>query len=314
MHSGIVFIGFLCLVSWAIQLLPVISVPVTGKRVNYALYLSSNNSIVFGVFGVCDLKTHECTKIRVGYPIELFLNGTSTSIENTADGLSNILLPSNNTYSVTKLLVVHFVAFIFTSLLLLTVSLFLLISFSDKLMDKPTYWSSFINWLRDSTATDSDDQRSSSVSLRKIKRSRRNISRYLNWMLLFSLFLFLLILLAFLADILLFVPQLSYLGWLQLLPIMLMALISSLLCFMRRSISSRRHLEEEVYSRTRTDSGKHGGHMRWVDDSDSDDGFYIYTNAFHEGAQRPIEESHNELDETDIELTSMYRSSTLTNE
>lgn len=309
MHSGIVFIGFLCTVSWVVQLLPVISVPVTGKSIGYNLYLSSANNIVFGVFGVCDVETDKCSSMRVGYPIELFLNDTETTDEGDGNGLSNILLPSNATYSVTKLLVVHFVSFIFTSLLLLTTSIFLLISLSDKVIDRHTTLSRFTDWLRGFKVAEQDDQGSVTFSLRKVKRSRRNITRYLNWMLLFSLLLFLLILLAFLADILLFVPKLSYLGWIQLLPIMLMSLISSLLCFMRRSISSRRHLEDEVYSRTYA-RGK-TSEVRWVDDSDSDDGFYIYTNAFHGGTQRPNADSNIEMDETDIELHLMDSSSTL---
>lgn len=272
-----------------------------------------SNNITFGVFGICDIASDECSNIRVGYPIDIFLNETTTVFANDNDGLSTIELPSNATYSVSKLLVVHFVAFILTSLLLLTTSLSLLISLSDKLRDKPLMLSKSMGWLRRPRQTDADDRGSVTLSLRSVKRSRRNITRYLNWMLLFALLLFLLTLLAFLADILLFVPHLSYLGWIQLLPIMLMALISSLLCFIRRSISSRRHLEDEVYHRNGLRS-KTAEPMRWVDDSDSDDGFYIYTNAFRGGARRPIEDSNNELNETDIEMQLMEPSSPLTNE
>ena len=50
----------------------------------------------------------------------------------------------------------------------------------------------------------------------------------------------------FLADILLFTPNLSYLGWLQLIPIVLMALVTSMLCFIKRSISSKSSLKVSI--------------------------------------------------------------------
>lgn len=312
MHSGVVFIGFLCTVSWVIQLLPVISVPITGKRINYNLHFAISNDIAFGVFGVCDIASDDCSSVRVGYPVTLFLNDTAADLESNADGLSAIELPSHATYSVSKLLVVHLVAFILTSLLLATTSIFLLISMPEKWWPKYSLVHRLIGWLRGTNLTDVDDRGSMANTLRSVKRSKKSIARYLNWMLLFALLLFLLTLLAFLADILLFIPLLSYLGWIQLLPIMLMSLISSLLCFMRRSISSRRHLEAEVYPVDGVGGSK--SPVRWVNDSDSDDGFYIYTNAFRGRPQQLTDDQNNELDETDIELHLIDVSSNLTHE
>lgn len=101
-------------------------------------------------------------------------------------------------------------------------------------------------------------------------------------MLVFTFFSVLTTLLAFLADILLFTPNLSYLGWLQLIPIVLMALVTSMLCFIKRSISSRKFFESEyryanddmrIMRKTYVDE--------FWNDNASDDGFYVYTDGFY---------------------------------
>lgn len=271
MHSGIVFIGCLSLISWAIQFLPLISVPITGALINYGLNFSHYNNYTFGVFGVCDVARNTCSDAAIGYPnTDLFyyvISGDTVS----NDGFADIELPSDATHSISKLLVVHIVAFCFTSALMLESVLLLLVLFlHEKHPD-----SLLLKFLKKRRPVDAET---------KARPRRKDITRYLEWMLVFSLFSFLLTLLAFLADILLFIPRLSFMGWIQLLPILLMALIASLACIMKRSISSRRHLEEESYP---ADEMK-GRHVpRWVDDAASDDGFYVYTNGFYSAKNGP---------------------------
>lgn len=65
-------------------------------------------------------------------------------------------------------------------------------------------------------------------------------SHYLLFILILSLPCFMLSLLAFLVDILLFVPHLDWGGWIVLAATVLIVLFGVLLCIMRRTISSRR--------------------------------------------------------------------------
>ncbi|EEQ40525.1 SUR7/PalI family protein [Clavispora lusitaniae] len=314
MHSGVIFIGCLCLISWLIQLLPVISVPITGKSINYDLHLCSYNNITFGIFGVCDISTGACSDPKIGYPIEDFVTDTESYEDGVTDGLSGIELPSNATYYISKLLVVHVLAFFFTSLLLLETCLILFVSFLDDLRNRSSHHTRWVRQKKTSTDTETSD----SFSIDKLKPIKRDTTPYYNWMVLFALLSFLSTLLAFLADVLLFVPELSYLGWIQLLPISLMALIASLVCFFKRSVSSRKHLEDDVYPANEM-RGRARNIAYSVDsDSDSDDGFYIYTNAFHGGGTQRVANSSiheildtdNDMNDSDIELQSLqHRSS-----
>lgn len=257
MHSGLIFIWALALVSWVVQFLPVISVPITAKQIGYSLHFSHFNNYTFGVLGVCDTVRGQCSHPRIGYPTNDSFYYDRTGEAEPAEGYAIIQLPSSTTHSISKLLVVHIVAFFFTSLLLV-MSAFLAVR-------------------------DLHDSGQLERVLRRFRRGdppptkKRDITRYLSFMLVFSLLSFLLTLLSFLADILLFVPKLTFLGWIQLVPIALMALIAALDCFMKRSILSRRHLEEETYPADDM-RAKHG--LRRWDDLASDDGVYIYSNGF----------------------------------
>ena len=68
-------------------------------------------------------------------------------------------------------------------------------------------------------------------------------SKYLLAILIFALPCFLLSLLAFLVDILLFVPHLDWGGWIVLAATVLIALFGVLLCIMRRTMSSRKAMK-----------------------------------------------------------------------
>lgn len=105
---------------------------------------------------------------------------------------------------------------------------------------------------------------------------------YYSFMLTFALLLFICTLLAFLADILLFVPNLSYLGWLQLLPTVVLTVIAVLLCFVKRTINSRRYIEEQ-HPHNNDEMRMHRMDKAGLTDADSasDDGFYVYTNGFY---------------------------------
>lgn len=274
MHSGIIFIGCLIFVSWLIQFLPMISVPITGHLINYELRFSKFNNYTYGVFGVCDIARNVCSKPGIGYPnTDLFYYDT-VGVYVPDDNLAQIELPSDATYSISKLLVVHVVAFCFTSALILEFVLLLVVLYLHEKHPR-TLNHSILGRKQEELVEDSEAK-----SRSETRSSSKDITSYLNWMLFFSLFSFLLTLMAFLADILLFVPRLSFLGWIQLLPILLMALTASLVCFLKRSISSRRYLEEEAYPADEM-KARNGVVPRWVNDSASDDGFYFYTNGFY---------------------------------
>jgi hypothetical protein len=73
--------------------------------------------------------------------------------------------------------------------------------------------------------------------------SASHSSKYLLAILIFALPCFLLSLLAFLVDILLFVPHLDWGGWIVLAATVLIALFGVLLCIMRRTMSSRKAMK-----------------------------------------------------------------------
>lgn len=272
MHSGIIFIGCMSLVSWVIQFLPVISVPITGPLINYELHFSTFNNYTYGVFGVCDIARNICSEPSIGYPKSDLFYYDSIGVSVDDEQLSDIQLPSDATKSISKLLVVHIVAFCFTSALVLESMILLLALYLHEKHPGTLLWGVL--------------RRKPEVHPTQ-KPRKKDITSYLEWMLLFSMLSFMLTLLAFLADILLFIPRLSFLGWIQLLPILLMALIASLVCLMKRSISSRRHLEEEETYPANEMRSKNGILPRWADESASDDGFYVYTNGFYTANNEP---------------------------
>lgn len=262
MHSGLIFIGSLCVICWVIQFLPVISVPITGASINYNLHFSLFNNFTFGVFGVCDIVRNVCSEPQIGYPTSDLFFYVQSGETFDDDSLASIELPSEATHSISKLLVVHIVAFFFTNVLMLVTGFLLWLLHCDK-HPEVLAWKV---WIKPPTESS--------------KPRKRKISGFLNWMFLTALLSFILTLLAFLADVLLFIPKLSFLGWIQLIPILVMAVIASLICFMKRSILSRKHLEEEIYPVNNDEMRAKNVH-RWVDDSASDDGFYVYTNGFY---------------------------------
>lgn len=285
MHTGVVFIGCLCLVCFAIQLLPVISVPLTGASINYNLHFSLYNNITFGVFGVCDIVENKCSKVAIGYPKNTYDDAYQDFNQEPYDEdfFSPVSLPSGATHLISKLLVVHIVAFILTGILTLECIFVMLITHVDKKYPGAPVW---VLFQRTKSKYKVDGE---SADGAKRQRPKRNLLGHFSWMLLLSALSFLLTLLAFLADIILFIPRLSFLGWIQLLPIALMALIASLLCFLKRSILSRRHLDEE--NKGKNDDMRNNGVMpRWIDDSASDDGFYVFTNGFYSSGQGPDDE------------------------
>lgn len=168
-------------IAFALQLLAVLSVPVT-KSITLCTY----GSIQFGVFGYCDTKTNTCSAVQIGY-------GDVTSV----DGFS---LPSNARHTLASLLIVHVVA----------AGLTLILLFFTLMAHFPRAGSS---------------------------------SSYLLWILIFSLPCFLLSLLAFLVDILLFVPHLDWGGWIVLASTVLIAIFGVFLCVLRRTTSSRKAME-----------------------------------------------------------------------
>lgn len=223
----------------------------------------------------------KCTKVAIGY-LNLSLVETELLLSYLSDGIfSTIALPSGAAHLISKLLVVHVVAFILTGLLTLECLFVLLITHVDSKFPGASIWVLFLKEKRRELHKAAAENQANNRTDPDMKNARRSLIGHFSWMLLLSALSFLLTLLAFLADIILFIPRLSFLGWIQLLPIALMALIASLLCFMKRSLASRRHLEEE-YRGKNDDMRNNGVTPRWVDDSASDDGFYVFTNGFYE--------------------------------
>ena len=265
MHSGIGIALCLTAFCWVIHLLPVISVPITSVRGSHVLELAHYQNMSYGVFGYC-LTRSGCTPPGIGYAGNVLFPEISDEFQ--IGNTFSYLLPSDEMQTFLKFLSVHLVAFIFTSLLLLTIGACLL---HDYLQFRHM----------ESLSERSDKQRSRSAehgdaecvddTYYMLMQKRRKWFRvFLEVMLVCSIFLFFLGLLGYLVDILLFVPYLSWIAWLQLAVILIMALICSLVCFMKRSVISRRHLEEEAYALGRTNSRLSG----------SDSGVYIYSNGF----------------------------------
>ncbi|ODV81786.1 pali-domain-containing protein [Suhomyces tanzawaensis NRRL Y-17324] len=258
-----------CLV---VQLLPVISVPITSASSRF--YLSQYQSYSFGVFGICDLQTSVCSHAKIGYPP---VNSTFYELasEQVPD-VGGIALPSNATYAISKLLVVHVIAFGFLALLLLVVLFLISLEYVDEL-DK----SYFFKMVGKPNIKNEPVEEEFLPKDPTPKKKTRDITVYINVMLSFSLLSFICTLLGLLADILLFIPNLSYVGWLQLFPVTVLTLISAMLCFVKRTLYSRRYLElEHKYENDDMRLRKNILERRWSDDA-SDDGFYVYTNGFY---------------------------------
>ncbi|GEQ72020.1 hypothetical protein JCM33374_g5706 [Metschnikowia sp. JCM 33374] len=282
MNSGIFFIGVLSLICWGIQLLPVISVPITGKSTNYNLSLSHYNNVSFGVFGVCDTVRGTCSSPKIGYSdnSSIFYPTNFPDSDYSGTG-TEVSLPSDVTHLVSKLLVLHVVAFGFTCLLVLqSVSILL----AKKLRRGKSPLAKISKLLHQSRSRPSTSEETGLESEDTLIASRYSFSKnqnyqQLNFMFSFAILSFLSSLLAFLADFVLFVPKLGPLGWIQMLPVSIMAIIASLTCFLKRSIQSRRHLDESVGLADEM-RAKHSVFVEWDDDFHSDDGVFIFSNGF----------------------------------
>lgn len=270
-HKGLITLGVLSTICLVIQLLPVISVPITGHMTNYNLHLSVYNNNSFGVFGVCDLSTDNCSPPSIGYPSTKSEFYGISNPDNYNNQFGGIQLPSRATYTISKLLIVHVLAFGLTALLCIIIAYLLL----------TLHFGSIHEIFARLPYTKVSDGRDAAADTNELK-SKRDITPYLNAMLFISMFSFLTTLLAFLVDILLFIPHLSYLGWLQLIPMIFMTLGASMICFHKRYISSRKYLEDD--NKNTNDDMRIRENFdisRWNDDSASDDGFFVYTNGFY---------------------------------
>ena len=290
MFKAFIALLILLIVCWVIQLLPVIAVPFTTPDAN--IYLSYYNNYKFGVFGICNVERHICSKPSIGYPST---NSTFYAYDNDESfGTGGIVLPSDVRYTISKLLVVHVVAFCFSSLLLIVIFGLIIILFFKYIKTKKDLEGIQLNdSLHDITIHSDEEDNNNNNNIGNTNHNNKrasvtinktifDLTPFLNLMLVFTFFSVLTTLLAFLADILLFTPNLSYLGWLQLIPIVLMALVTSMLCFIKRSISSRKFFESEyryanddmrIMRKTYVDE--------FWNDNASDDGFYVYTDGFY---------------------------------
>ncbi|CAN3364553.1 pH-response regulator protein palI/Rim9p [Diutina catenulata] len=311
MERWLVVMTILTLTCMVLQLLPVITVPITGPHSN--LYLSQFENYSFGVFGLCDLNTNTCSSPRIGYP------KVNDSFYDVYDDYSVAELPSSVTTTISKLLVVHVVGFGISAVQFLMMVSLLVVQEIDKRKeraedeaaeamlaqerpsvgrDRTSFGRDRTSFARERPSTILDRQsivldrhlsRHSSRDSKPMRRRKpwvRDYAPFMDWMLIFSLVSFLTTLLAFLADILLFISRLSWVGWLQLFPIIALALISTMVCFLKRSISTRKFLEEDHFflnddmrARRRTPLG--GG---WSDD-ESDDGFFVYTEGLNQNVE-----------------------------
>lgn len=285
MFKAFIALLILLVVCWVIQLLPVIAVPFTPPDAN--IYLSYYDNYKFGVFGICNVERHICSKPSIGYPST---NSTFYAYDNEDSfGTGGIVLPSDVRYTISKLLVVHVVAFCFSSLLLIVIfGLITILFFKYIKTKKELEGIQLSDTLHDTTIQTEEEENNDNANNNNqgasltINKTIFDLTPFLNLMLVFTFFSVLTTLLAFLADILLFTPNLSYLGWLQLIPIVLMALVTSMLCFIKRSISSRKFFESEyryanddmrIMRKTYVDD--------FWNDNASDDGFYVYTDGFY---------------------------------
>lgn len=280
MHKGLVVLCILTCICLVIQLLPLISVPITGESTNYNIRLSTYKNNTFGLFGVCDIALDICSPPKIGYPSKHSHFYAISVEENYDDKFGGIELPSGATYTISKLLVVHVIGFCLTAIIFLLISSLSVILY----LDSKGFESSrtALKHFKYKLLKQSNDDNISPASTGSVKPQKRDLRPYLSLILTASLLSFLSTLLAFLVDILLFIPHLSYLGWIQLIPIILLAIMASMVCFIKRTISSRKYLEEEY--KTEMDDMRMRNNVdttRWNDDSASDDGFFIYTNGFY---------------------------------
>ena len=346
MNKSLVIVALLCMISFIIQLLTVISVPITGHSIDYNLSFAVYNDIAFGVFGVCNMRLHLCSDASIGYPSgdQIFNNYTFDE-----SGYGGMELPSNARFSISKLLVVHVIAFCFTALLLLSSVAVLLRQWAYenrkllrqfqelfKSKSQSVEDSSDSESFKQITNTDTSGNASSDTrigrssvlelfqilededvdgNVENLNQSQRysrqyshdeeqqfdddnddndnddeedinddkkpNLMPYLTVQLALALLSCLLNLLGLLSDVLLFMPHLTYLGWIQFIPIICLGVMAAFVCFIRRSISSRQYLEEEYFYANDDMRTKRNIVVHSDDDSQSDDGFYVYTNGFY---------------------------------
>ncbi|KAK6202821.1 pH-response regulator protein palI/RIM9 [Scheffersomyces amazonensis] len=280
MYKTLIVLTLCIVLCVVVQLLPVISVPLTSPDRN--LYFSNYNNYTFGVLGICDLNSGICSAPRIGYPA---VNSTFYMLADDSDFKpGGVELPSNATYTISKLLVMHLVAFSLTSLLLVFVLGLAVLQWIDDPIPLTVRFSKYVGSKesrQQAIITGSQFLSTGEGNEQLVKKPLRDITPYLNIILTIAITSFLCNLLGFLADILLFVPNLTYLGWLQLLPIICLALIITLSCFIKRSISSRKFLEDDQkYENDDMRTRKKVIGSRWSEDA-SDDGFYVYTNGFY---------------------------------
>lgn len=336
MHKGLVVLACFSLVCFVLHLIPILSVPVTSNT--NGIYLAKLEGYTFGILGICDTTTNKCSDISVGYPSK-----NSSFFLERAQNEQSFALPTRAILLISRLLVVHIVAFCLSSChLVVTVFLLVLLWFdqhqwkrcrigADNINDDsstidleadPTIsrvhsrnssvWSSSRSRIGHRRIVEFEERRShnnnntNSISNKVVEDGGeddddedqpRDISMYLSFMLMFSLCDFIATLLALLADILLFIPRLTYVGWIQILPLILLAFTASTICFMKREVSTRKYLQggdsnyknDDMYLRRRmvTDPDNDD------DDSGSDDGFYVYTNGFYSNSDKDSQWVHH---------------------
>lgn len=288
MEKWLLALTLLTLMCMVFLLLPVILVPITGVRSN--LYLSKYQNYLFGVFGICDLNSNNCSYARIGYP------AINDSFYDVNDEYLVAELPLNIQLTISKLLVVHVVAFGISAVQFLMVVAMLGLQEVKGLLvqlDKGDDLSQPM--LSGETAVNSRPSEHEHHYYKRI--SEQHFAPFMDWMLVFSLLSFLTTLLAFLADILLFISNLSYVGWIQLFPIIAHALISTLVCFMKRLISTRKLLDDDhVYFND--DMRMRANVVTNLDwDRSSDDGF-----TYNVGPDIPLQQFHRPSDSEEISV------------
>lgn len=262
-HKGLIGLAILSGLCIVVELLPVISVPITP--VSNGIYLANYRNYTFGVFGICDVGSGVCSLPKIGYPS---VNNSFYNLVSAPE--PGVRLPSSVTYTISKLLVVHVISFGFSCLLFIIVLIIVILQHYEDFDNVP---------LKERVHEPNKRQ---SIDSSQSKMKKRDLTPYINLMLTITLLSFISTLLGFLADILLFVPNLSYLGWIQLFPIIVLSIIAAMLCFLKRAISSRKYLEN--HHRYENDDMRMRRNVvdnRWNDDA-SDDGFFVYANEFNQ--------------------------------
>ena len=302
MHKGLLAATILMMISPIVQILSVITVPITGKSVNYNLLLCWYDEVAYGVLGMCRMDIGECTKARVGY---------QSNASDTSGGKINYTLPSNARHTISKLLVVHILAIGFSAILLiLTVILNIIIIVEEirlkKLKSQLERKFSELKRKNDSREESTQhDSLAASASNRpasitnsevkdglswssykrfKVRDSNQilhKVTPLLNLMILHAVLSFLLSLLAFLVDLILFIPYLSFVSWIQLFPIFTFTIILTMMCYVKRLISSRKYLDLRTGNTEDNINLLKENDLEEGDDNISDDGFYVYTNGFY---------------------------------